>query len=45
MRRERPLMFRIPFGYSIPEEFGALIAGIFKNVPNISKASNQRTLP
>ena len=25
-------------GYSIPEEFGALIAGIFKNVPNINKA-------
>ncbi|MFA5761019.1 MAG: 2-isopropylmalate synthase [Dehalococcoidales bacterium] len=25
-------------GYSIPEEFGQLIAGIFKNVPNINKA-------
>ena len=25
-------------GYSIPEEFGALIAGIFKNVSNINKA-------
>ena len=25
-------------GYSIPDEFGRLIAGIFKNVPNINKA-------
>ena len=25
-------------GYSIPDEFGKLIAGIFKNVPNINKA-------
>jgi 2-isopropylmalate synthase len=25
-------------GYAIPQEFGALIEGIFKNVPNISKA-------
>jgi 2-isopropylmalate synthase len=25
-------------GYSVPEEFGQLIAGIFKNVPNINKA-------
>jgi 2-isopropylmalate synthase len=25
-------------GYSIPEEFGRLIDGIFKNVPNISRA-------
>jgi 2-isopropylmalate synthase len=25
-------------GYSIPSEFGALIAGIFKNVPSINKA-------
>ncbi|MFH1015946.1 MAG: 2-isopropylmalate synthase [Chloroflexota bacterium] len=25
-------------GYSIPEEFGKLIDGIFKNVPNISRA-------
>ncbi|MDD5127021.1 MAG: 2-isopropylmalate synthase [Dehalococcoidales bacterium] len=25
-------------GYAIPEEFGRLIAGIFKNVPNIDKA-------
>src|SRR5271157_17974 len=25
-------------GYAIPEEFGALIAGIFKNVPSIKKA-------
>ena len=24
-------------GYSIPDEFEALIAGIFKNVPNIGK--------
>ena len=26
-------------GYAIPEEFGNLIAGIFKNVPNIHKAT------